>query len=125
MSKIEILSDTDTYERVINFLQDEGFTESFSPDNLKDTHFITVNRSAQTYEINNVSKRVAKKINAIQDLSYETKLMEFLLEGEYLEPYFLRLKPMIFKKAEKFRSERGLSRSAVGNLIFGEYLKNE
>jgi len=125
MSKIEILSDTDSYERLVNFLNDEGYAESFCPEKLMDTHFFVVNRTSQTYELSNVSKRISKKLNAIEDPSIETKLMEFMLEGSYLEPYYIRLKPSIFKKAEKYRADRGLSKSGVGNLIFGEFLKND
>lgn len=121
MSKIEILSNTDSYERVLNFLTDEGYTESFCPEKLMDTHFFIVNRTAQTFELCNMSKRISKKLNAIDDPSIETKLMEFMLEGSYLEPYYIRLKPSIFKKAEKYRADRGLSKSGLGNLIFGEF----
>ena len=125
MNKIQLLSDNEVFDEIKDFLDRFGYTESFMPVSLQDTHFFVVNRTAQSYELSNVTKRISNKLDATKDSAWQPKLTEYLLESAYLEPYFIRLKPSIFKKAETFRVDCGLSKSALGNLIFSDFFKEK
>lgn len=107
------------------FLKQQGYEASFIPNKIEDTHFFVIDKAAMTYELSNVTKRIKTRFDITQDEMWQPKLMEELLKSAYLEPYYIRLKPGVFEKAEKDRKEKGLSKSAIGNLIFSAYYKNE
>lgn len=126
MSKIQILSDLDVFDEIKDFLTRFGYNESFTPVTLQDTHFFVINRASQSYELSNVTKRIKNGLDATSDKLWQPKLSEFLLESAYLEPYFIRIKPSLFRKVEMFRAENGgISKSAIGNIIFSEFFKNK
>lgn len=126
VNKIQVLSDLETFTDIKDFLESLDFRESFTPVSLMDTHFFVIDRSAQTYELSNISRRISKRLDAIDDMAWQPKLTEYLLESAYLEKYYIRLKKSLFKKAEDLRAEKGdISRSALGNIIFSEYFKDK
>jgi len=126
VNKIQVFSDSEVFADVKDFLDGLNFNETFTPHSLMDTHFFVINRTAQTYELSNISKRISNKLDATTDVAWQPKLTEYLLESAYLEPYFLRLKPSLFKKAEKFRAEQGFkSKSALGDYIFSNFFKDK
>lgn len=125
MNKIQVFSDTTTFEKIETFIKSMGYTEGFCPEILMETHFFIIDRTSQKYELSNISKRLKARLDAVDDRTWQAKLMEFLAQESYLEYYSGRLRPVIFKKVEQYRIENGLSKSAVMNTLFSMALKNK